>query len=137
MKNHIFPMNPTARILRQFAGAWLAFFLLLSADEIWRRGNLPAGLVLAAVALAGIAGLIRPKTMRLLFIAASTIAFPIGWVVSQVMLALIFFCVVTPMAFFWRARGRDVLQLKKKAEQSTFWISREPPPEPERYLKQF
>lgn len=136
--NHFpFSTNPTPRVLRQFAVAWLAFFLLLSANEIWRRGNAPAGLALSIISSVGVVGLIRPASLRLLFIAATAIAFPIGWLVSHIVLAFIFFGVVTPMAFFQRARGRDVLQLKRKPEQSTFWVTRQPQSPPERYFKQF
>jgi hypothetical protein len=85
----------------------------------------------------GIVGLIKPSSMRLLFIAASAAAFPIGWVVSHIALMIMFYGVVTPMALFWRIRRRDVLQLRAKPGQSSFWVSREEQPAPERYLKQF
>ena len=137
MGHLLFPTKPTARVLRQFAAAWLTVFLLISANEIWRRGNIPTGLATGVVALAGLAGLIRPNTVRLLFIAASVVAFPIGWLVSQITLALMFYGVVTPVAFLFRATGRDALQLRRKTDQSTFWITRGPEPGPERYLKQF
>jgi hypothetical protein len=134
---NLLPIKPTSRVLRQFAAAWLVFFLLLGANQIWRRGHISAGITLAVVALIGIAGLIKPNALRPLFIAASIVAFPIGWVVSQIMLAVMFYLVMTPIAFFWRARGRDLLQLRNKPDQSTFWIRRGPQPPPERYLKQF
>ena len=133
----VFQTKPTPRVLRQFAGAWLVFFLALAANQIWRRGHLPAGIALAVVALIGIVGLIKPSSVRLLFIATSAAAFPIGWLVSQIALLIMFYGVVTPMAFFWRMRGRDTLQLRAKPDQSSFWIHREEEPKPERYLKQF
>ena len=133
----VFQTKPTARVLRQFAAAWLVFFLLLGANQIWRRGHVHFGIALIVVALIGIIGLIKPKSMRLLFIAASAAAFPIGWVVSQIALLIMFYGVVTPMAFFLRMRGRDMLQLRAKPDQSSFWINREKEPPPERYLKQF
>ena len=132
-----FPTKPTTRVLRQFAGAWLVCFLLLAANQIWRRGHVPAGCGLGIAALVGIVGLIKPNVVRLLFLTASVVAFPIGWVVSFVMLAVMFYGVVTPVAFFWRLRGRDLLQLRAKKDQSSFWIPRGAEPPPERYLKQF
>jgi hypothetical protein len=48
-----------------------------------------------------------------------------------------FFGIVTPVALFFRWRGRDLLQLRSKTDQTTFWISRDAQPEPEQYLKQF
>jgi len=129
--------KPSSRVLRQFAAAWLVFFLLLAANQIWRRGHISIGCVLAIVSLVGIAGLIKPNAIRWLFVAASIVAFPIGWVVSQIMLAILFYAVVTPIGLFWRWRGRDVLQLRRKKDPSTFWIDREAEPPPEQYLKQF
>jgi hypothetical protein len=132
-----FQLKPTARVLRQFSAAWLVFFLLLAANQIWRRGHVTAGGILAAIALIGIIGVIKPNALRWLFITASVMAFPIGWVVSLVMLAIMFYGVVTPVALFWRWRGRDVLQLRARKQQSSFWVHREAQPEAERYLKQF
>ncbi|HEX4262868.1 MAG TPA: hypothetical protein VH597_00905 [Verrucomicrobiae bacterium] len=133
----VFQTKPTARVLRQFAAAWLIFFLLQGANQIWRRGHVHAGIALGIVAVIGIVGLIKPSAVRLLFIAASAAAFPIGWVVSQVALVIMFYGVVTPMALWFRMRGRDTLQLRAKPDQSSFWVSREKEPAPERYLKQF
>lgn len=129
--------KPTTRMLRQFAAAWLIFFLLLAANQIWRRGHVSLGYALGVVALIGIIGLIKPNAVRLLFIAASVAAFPIGWLVSHVALIVMFFGILTPMAIFWRIRRRDLLQLKPKKDQTSFWIVRDEQPAPERYLKQF
>ena len=129
--------KPSTRVLRQFAAAWLVFFFLLAANQVWRRGHVSVGCVLGVVSLAGVIGLIKPTAVRWLYVAASVLAFPIGWVVSQIMLAVLFYGVVTPIGFFWRWRGRDVLQLRPKKDQPTFWITRDTEPPPERYLKQF
>ena len=130
-------LKPTPRVLRQFAGAWLAFFLIWSAIAFWKRHNTPLSSIFAVVALIGIAGLIKPNAVRLLFIVASIAAYPIGWLVSQIVLAAIFYGVITPIAFFWKMRGRDALQLRSQPKQTSFWIKRGPPPSPDRYLKPF
>jgi hypothetical protein len=132
-----FTTRPTPRVLRQFAGTWLVFFLLLAANQIWRRGNIFAGCVLGTVALIGIVGLIKPNALRWLFIVASAVAFPIGWVVNLLMLAIMFYGVITPVALFWRLRGRDVLRLRDRKNESSFWTHRDAEPAAERYLKQF
>jgi hypothetical protein len=133
--NHL--LKPTTRVLRQFAGAWLVFFLVLSAMAFWKRHNVPQSCVFVAVALYGIAGLVRPNAVRLLFIVASVAAYPIGWLVSQIVLAVMFYGVITPIGFFWKIRGRDTLQLRSEPKQPTFWIKRGPTPSPDRYLKPF
>jgi hypothetical protein len=135
--NHFLPLKPTPRVLRQFAGAWVTFFLVLSATAFWKRHNIPLSCVFAVTALIGIAGLIKPNAVRLLFIAASIVAFPIGWLVSQIILAALFYGVITPAGFFWKIRGRDTLQLRSRPKPATFWIKRGPQPPPDRYLKPF
>jgi hypothetical protein len=85
--------------------------------------------------LFGIVGLIKPGAIRLPFIVASIVAYPIGWLMSQILLAAMFYGVITPIGFFWKIRGRDTLQLRSQPKQSTFWIKRGPQPSPDRYLK--
>ena len=133
--NHLLPIKPTPRVLRQFAGAWLIFFLVLSATAFWKRHNIPAGYTFAIVALFGIVGLIKPNVLRLPFMVASLVAVPMGWLMSQIILAAMFYGVITPIGFFLRIRGRDTLQIRSQPQQSTFWIKRGPQPPPDRYSR--
>lgn len=131
------PVKPTSRVLRQFAGAWLMFFLLFSATAFWKRHNVSLSSIFAVMALFGIVGLIKPNAIRLPFIVASVVTYPIGWVMSHIILAVMFYGVITPLGLFWRIRGRDPLQLRDQSKQSTFWIKRGAQPPPDRYLKPF
>ena len=135
MKLADLPLNPPPRMLRQFAGAWLVVFTAFALKSGVMQST-HAGLVLGGLALIGVAGLVAPRSVRALFVVASVVAFPIGWMVSQLVLALMFYGVLTPLALWFRLRGRDPLQLRKR-ERPTFWIDRGASPPPERYLKQF
>ncbi|MGF1669714.1 MAG: SxtJ family membrane protein [Balneolaceae bacterium] len=44
----------------------------------------------------------------------------IGWVISGVLLLLIYYLVVTPLAFMYRLAGNDPLKLKSPPEKSVF-----------------
>ena len=46
------PFKPTTRALRQFAGAWLIFFLAFGAHQYLARRHPSAGLALTGVAIA-------------------------------------------------------------------------------------
>ena len=65
------------------------------------------------------------------------LAFPIGWLVTQLMLAIMFYLVLTPVALVFRWRGRDELRLRSRPAPSSFWVERGEPPKAEKYLKQF
>jgi hypothetical protein len=131
------PLKPTNRILRQFAAAWLVVFLTLGLRRVLGHGHLTAGYVFCAIAVVGVIGLIVPGAVRWLFIGATIVAFPIGWVVTLVMLAVMFYLILTPVGWVFRLRGRDALQLRLQPERNSYWVTRNDTPEPERYLKQF
>ena len=135
MKFSELPLKPTPRVLRQFAAGWLVCFLALA----FRFGLLKhahAGEILALLSLAGILGLVAPRALHWPFVVLTIAAFPIGWVVTQLVLALMFYGVLSPLALVFRWRGRDLLQLRRR-DSGTYWTTREEQPPPEKYLKQF
>lgn len=137
MKFSDLPLNPTPRMLRQFAGAWLILFLALGLRAAMSHNRMLLGGILAGMALIGIVGLFKPRAIRWLFIAATVAAFPIGWCVTQAALAILFFVILTPLAWVFRLRGRDLLNLHPPQAGTSLWVNRADPPEPGRYLKQF
>jgi hypothetical protein len=59
-------------------------------------------------------------------------------IMSSVILALLFFVTVTPIAFIYRLLRKDPLRLKFEPESTSYWIVREPPgPPPDTMTKQF
>jgi len=71
------------------------------------------------------------------FVGAMIVTFPIGWVVSQVMLAILFFLIVTPAAVLFRLKGRDLLARKNTAERPTFWTQKKMPEDVRSYFRQY
>jgi len=60
-----------------------------------------------------------------------------GRVVSPLVLGILFFILITPVALFMRLIGRDALRIKKQ-QVNTYWIERNPPgPNPESFKDQF
>jgi len=137
MKFSDLPLNPTPRVLRQFAVAWLILFSALALNQILVRHRPGVGSALAWISWIGLLGLIWPNLIRPLFRLATIAAFPIGWTVTQATLAIMFYLVLSPIGFWLRRRGRDELQLKLRPDAKTFWIERPEPPAAESYLKQY
>ena len=130
--------NPPARVLRQFAVATLIFGGAIGAHQWISRGHDRMGQAIIAVALGvGLLGLVQPKAIRYLFLAAMVAAFPIGWLVSQCVLAVMFYLILTPLALFFRARGRDVLGRKRPGDCQSFWTEASTPEDMRRYFRQY
>jgi len=132
------PRNPPAKILRQFSAAWLVVLVGIGMHRYVGRGQHEAGLVCAALGLGiGIPGLIQPKAVRWLFIGCMVAAFPIGWVVSKVLLMILFYGLFTPLAFLLRRQGRDSLMRKPTPGQVSFWTPKPAPKDMSSYFRPY
>lgn len=59
-------------------------------------------------------------------------------ITTPLVMGIIFFIVLTPIALIMRAMGKDPLRLSRHAGQATYWIRRDPPgPPSESLTKQF
>jgi len=57
---------------------------------------------------------------------------------NPLVLGIIFFVALTPMALIVRALGKDLLRLKRDPDAASYWIQRTPPgPAPETMKQQF
>jgi Saxitoxin biosynthesis operon protein SxtJ len=131
------PWRPATRTVRQFGLLWLAFFGLAAA---WQAvaGKYIAALFLAALAATfGPLGLLKPRWVRPLYVGWMVLVFPLGWLVSRIVLAAVFYGLFTPMGLLLRLCGRDVLLLRPRPEQPTYWLPKALPADPRQYLRQF
>jgi hypothetical protein len=121
--------NPSSRTLREFAALWILFF---GGTAVLK--HLP---VFGAVAVAiGLAGLVWPRLMRPVFVGWMIAAFPIGWLVSHVLLGVLFVAVFVPIGLIFRLTGRDPLRLKKVARE-TYWTEKLAPTDSSQYFRQY
>jgi hypothetical protein len=129
-------MTPTARRLREFAGIWLVVFGGISAWRAWHgdTGVLTTAIGVAA-AVIGLAGLIRPALVRVVYTGSMMAAFPIGWTVSRLVLGIVFYLVFTPVAIVFRLAGRDALRLRRRRPES-YWVPYEGARRAEEYFRQ-
>ncbi len=138
MKWSDIPRDPSRKILRQFAGAWLVFFLAWAAHQGLAKGRLQFGLALAVMAVGvGLVGLIRPGAVRWLFVGWMVLAFPIGWLISQLTLLVMFYGMLTPIALFFRLTGRDALCRKPTPGVASYWTAKPQPRDMRRYFRQY
>ncbi len=121
------PRDPPVSTLRWFAAIWLVWFAAL-AGAAGARGDERAAFVLAVVAvLVGPLGLVRPTAVRGVFVGALVLTFPIGFVVSHVLLGAVFYCVFTPLGLFFRLIGRDALGRRLRPEWESYWAPKATP----------
>ena len=139
--------RPDAKTLRQFGWIALAGFGFL-AFAVWRGWlvfdvtpeayRAPCAAVLAGIGgLSALLSLVAPTWNRPLFVGLSFVAFPIGFVVSYVVMALLFYGVVLPVGLGLRLVGKDPLDRRFQARATSYWVDARPARPAESYFKQF
>jgi hypothetical protein len=131
-------LNPSRKDLRVFAVLFWVFFTGVAYIVFRRTGSTAiAGGIAAAAALVGIVGLAVPKVVRPVYIVWMLAAFPIGWLLSHVLMGVIYYLVVTPVGMVMRMLGRDPMRRGFDAKATTYWIPRTNENDQSRYFRQF
>jgi len=130
--------HPDRRQRVVFLLAWLMFFGAIGAVVWWQGG---AGAVVlglwAVAAVVPIIGMLLPGFARMVYVGMAYAAFPIGFVVSYIVLGLIYYCVLTPIGLIMRLLGYDPMRRRFDADAATYWTPRDGEREPERYFRQY
>ncbi len=128
--------QPSRQQLLGFSLAWLVFFGSWGVVA-WSKAE--PTLARGLWALAGgipLAGLFFPRGLRLVYIALSYATYPIGFVVSHVVLAIIYYLVFTPIGLIMRLLRYDPLTRRFDAKATSYWQERTNPKSIASYFRQ-
>ena len=139
-------LKPKDKQLRQFGYIGLAALPFLgwlyagkpSLDmanwETWQTTRLA---IFAGVAmLMGGLGFARPSWLKWPFIVASVITFPIGFVLGEVTMILIYLIAFVPVAMLFRLIGRDALDRDLDESRESYWEPKAQPKDSASYFRQ-
>lgn len=131
--------NPSPKDLRWFGALWFpAFWLLLATMVWWKSGALGVPAILATIGVAlGVMACVAPGFGRRLWIGWMTLFFPIGFVVSHVLLACVYYLVFTPTGLLLRLVGRDAMRRRFDRSAPTYWEESHREVPAERVFRQF
>jgi hypothetical protein len=98
----------------------------------FRRFSLQAagGLIFAVATL-------WPQVCKGPYLVLSLITFPVRWIVSYLLLGVVYFGLITPLAVWFRLLSRDTLRRKLEPETTTYWAPCVPRTDAARYFRQF
>lgn len=127
MFQEIKTLDLSRRSLRSFGFVVGGILLIITGFSIWRHGWPPSlvGTILGAsgVVLIG-AGGTYPAMLRPFYIAWMSIALVAGFVMTRILLTLVFFIMITPIGLIMRLFGHDSLSRKSSAKESSYWINK-------------
>ncbi len=71
-----------------------------------------------------ILGLINSKLLTPLNLLWSRLGILLGSIIAPIVMAFVFFLVVTPTSFFMKLLGKDLLNKKYNKNEKSYWIKR-------------
>jgi Saxitoxin biosynthesis operon protein SxtJ len=122
---------------RSFGLVFGGFFVLVAlAPAIHGAPIRPWALAVAAAFIA--AAFFAPRLLQPLNRVWFQLGLLLHHVVNPIIMAVMFYGAILPMALLLRALGKDLLRLKRDPNANSYWIEREPPgPAPGSMSKQF
>jgi len=135
--------EPSDRQLRQFGFIGLVAVPVISwvfsgmpAPSTW---GAPTTLMVCGVVVGlvlGVLACIKPSLLKYVFIGMTLAAFPIGFILSELIILLIYAFLFVPVALVFRCIGRDALSRQLDREAKTYWTVKKAPKDAESYFRQ-
>jgi len=126
--------NPSSRQLRQFGGLCLVALPLLA--WLWSGSSTVIAILLLIGSLIAIVAWVYPKAIAPLFVGLMLITMPIGMVVGELAMFLIYMTVFLPIGIYFRITSRDRLRLKLDRQATTYWQPKRQPSSVASYYRQ-
>lgn len=131
------PRDPPRRDLLIF-GALQLPFAAFAGWFAWRHFGTAAGYaVWAVLGAVWLAFVVVPSLRRPIWVAWMTAVFPIGWIVSHVVVIAFYYLVLTPIALLLRLCGRDAMRRRRGAARDSYWVARGRREGTGRYFRQY
>ena len=131
-------IDSSTRELRKFALAMAIPLALIGGFLLWRHGSYYWYFFIAS-GLFVCPGLLVPVVLTPLHKVWMTFSTIMGWLMTRVILCILFFLILTPIALLLRLLGKDLLNMKfDKDSSESYWLPREGAESHKRdYTKQF
>lgn len=139
--------NPDTKTLRQFGAIAFIGFGILAALAYYEKlifsfglgqARMPLVMVFAALGtIAALFSLVAPRANRVLYVGLTLLAFPIGFVLSYVIMGTLFFLIIGPIALLFRLLGRDPMHRRYDPKSVSYWVEVRNTRDKESYFHQY
>ena len=106
--------------LRKF-GITIGLFLMILAGFLFWRGRESFEIFLISGLVLLVLGLTIPVVLKPIYWIWMVLAVILGWIMTRVILTLLFYVVLTPIGVFGRLSGSRFLDLNWDKSENTYW----------------
>ena len=127
--------SPTHRQLRQFGLLCLVALPILG--WMWGATWTWIAFLFVIACIVAVLSYLQPRLVRLLFIGLILLAAPIGMVVGELAMLLIYFVIFLPISLLFRLVQHDALQLRIDREAESYWQAKAEPKDIASYYRRY
>jgi hypothetical protein len=106
---------------RKFGIALAVLLFIISAVQYFKQIELYSNFLVASV-LFLLSALALPILIKPVFIVFSYIGFGMGWVMTRIILFILFYLFITPISIFARKFGNRFLDLRFDRSKESYWL---------------
>ncbi len=128
LREELLALDAGKKALRSFGVVVGAVLLGIAVVVAWRNGwtvtpaaGWLAGLGGALVVLGGLA----PRLLRPVYYLWMALALVMGFVMTRVLLTLVFFLLITPIGLVMRLAGKDPMHRRPDPDADSYWIEKD------------
>jgi hypothetical protein len=124
LREEIRNIKGTKKDFRMFGLTVGGVLLALGLFMLWRER--PAHVwLLGCGAFLSLSGVLFPSLLKPLYKVWMSFAVVAGWVMTRIVLSVLYFIVVTPIGLLARLAGKRFLDLQWRSSQKSYWNHRE------------
>lgn len=126
VRQEISELDTSVKSLRKFAFVIGLAFLLIAAG-MWLSGtsHLRMFVLVGMGGLLILSGAICPGVLAGIYRIWMGVALALGWVVSRILLCLIFYLVIAPIGLLARLSGKEFLMKNTGQRRESYWIRKD------------
>lgn len=129
--------NPSRTELLWFGLLLAAVFALAGAMSLRRAHSVrSAQIIWTASALLVSLYYLIPPLRRPIYVGSISLTYPLGWIMSHLILIAVFYLVVTPLGLLMRLSGRDSMTRRFAPGRQSYWVEHDPSGSTDRYFRQ-
>jgi hypothetical protein len=130
--------RPGRTDLKWFGPILAVLFVIVGLIAMFRFDAPGVAKVVWAVGVPFVVAYFAVPALRIpIYVGYMTLVFPLGWLVSHVVLAVLFFLIVTPTALVLRIVRYDPLKRRWERQATSYWTDHRTGGDVSRYLRQF
>lgn len=124
VKDELNALDISTKALRKFGLPVGGIFLLIGIWIYYSSQNFVGLIFIAVGSMLMIFGMFMPNSLANIYKLWMGLAFAIGWIVSRILLTVLFYLVITLIGSIARIAGKKFLDVKFRDGKNSYWVVR-------------